>query len=302
MRIMIVTDAWFPQTNGVVRTLAQTAAWLGRFGHEVRMLTPRDFRSIPCPTYPEIRLSLLPGTRGRPRNRCICPASPAHRDRGASRARGAAPLPASRHAIHDFVPHPVPTVSAGAVPHSDRGLVSRAALVPRRRGPLHGQHGLDAQGPGRARIQESVRLASRRRYGSLQAGAQGVPDAAPSDRRLRRTGGRREEHRGVPADALERQQDRHRRRPGTGATAGAVSAKRCSRAIDSGRTSRVTSRLRTSWSSRAAPIHSAWSISRPWPAGCRWPPIPVTGPIDVIEDGVTGALDRGLGGAPRGAR
>jgi glycosyltransferase involved in cell wall biosynthesis len=60
MRIMIVTDAWFPQTNGVVRTLAQTAEWLGRFGHEVRMLTPRDFRSIACPTYPEIRLSLLP--------------------------------------------------------------------------------------------------------------------------------------------------------------------------------------------------------------------------------------------------
>ncbi len=29
MRIMIVTDAWFPQTNGVVNTLAQTAAWLG---------------------------------------------------------------------------------------------------------------------------------------------------------------------------------------------------------------------------------------------------------------------------------
>jgi glycosyltransferase involved in cell wall biosynthesis len=60
MRIMIVTDAWFPQTNGVVSTLAQTAAWLGRFGHEVRLLTPRDFRSIACPTYPEIRLSLFP--------------------------------------------------------------------------------------------------------------------------------------------------------------------------------------------------------------------------------------------------
>jgi hypothetical protein len=52
MRIMIVTDAWFPQTNGVVSTLAQTAAWLGRFGHEVRMITPRDFPSIACPTYP----------------------------------------------------------------------------------------------------------------------------------------------------------------------------------------------------------------------------------------------------------
>ena len=57
---MIVTDAWFPQTNGVVSTLAQTAAWLGRFGHEVRIVNPRDFRNIACPTYPEIRLSLFP--------------------------------------------------------------------------------------------------------------------------------------------------------------------------------------------------------------------------------------------------
>jgi glycosyltransferase involved in cell wall biosynthesis len=60
MRIMIVTDAWFPQTNGVVSTLAQTAAWLGRFGHEVRIINPCDFHSVACPTYPEIRLSILP--------------------------------------------------------------------------------------------------------------------------------------------------------------------------------------------------------------------------------------------------
>jgi hypothetical protein len=60
MRIMIVTDAWFPQTNGVVSTLAQTAACLGRFGHEVKVLTPQDFRSVACPTYREIRLSLFP--------------------------------------------------------------------------------------------------------------------------------------------------------------------------------------------------------------------------------------------------
>ena len=57
---MIVTDAWFPQTNGVVSTLAQTAAWLGRFGHEVRIVNPADFHSVACPTYPEIRLSILP--------------------------------------------------------------------------------------------------------------------------------------------------------------------------------------------------------------------------------------------------
>jgi glycosyltransferase involved in cell wall biosynthesis len=57
---MIVTDAWFPQTNGVVSTLAQTAAWLGRFDHEVRIINPSDFHSVACPTYPEIRLSILP--------------------------------------------------------------------------------------------------------------------------------------------------------------------------------------------------------------------------------------------------
>lgn len=60
MRLMIVTDAWFPQTNGVVNTLAQTSAWLGRFGHEVRISSPADFRTLPCPTYPEIRLALRP--------------------------------------------------------------------------------------------------------------------------------------------------------------------------------------------------------------------------------------------------
>ncbi|MGA8706046.1 MAG: glycosyltransferase family 1 protein [Steroidobacteraceae bacterium] len=58
---MIVSDAWFPLTNGVVTTLAQTASWLGRFGHEVRMVTPRDFTTMACPTYPEIRVAVLPG-------------------------------------------------------------------------------------------------------------------------------------------------------------------------------------------------------------------------------------------------
>jgi hypothetical protein len=57
---MIVTDAWEPQVNGVVRTLKTTAAELGAMGHEVRFLTPLEFRTLPCPTYPEIRLSLFP--------------------------------------------------------------------------------------------------------------------------------------------------------------------------------------------------------------------------------------------------
>jgi glycosyltransferase involved in cell wall biosynthesis len=63
MRVMIVTDAWLPQTNGVVSTLTATAATMRNFGHEIDLLTPVEFRSIPCPTYPEIRLSLRPAKK-----------------------------------------------------------------------------------------------------------------------------------------------------------------------------------------------------------------------------------------------
>ena len=60
MRIMIVTDAWRPQVNGVVRTLTETCRELGELGHNVSMITPLDFRTFPCPTYPDIRLSWRP--------------------------------------------------------------------------------------------------------------------------------------------------------------------------------------------------------------------------------------------------
>lgn len=58
MRIAVVTDAWNPQVNGVVRTLASVTAELRGLGHEVELVAPDRFRSIPCPTYPEIRLAL----------------------------------------------------------------------------------------------------------------------------------------------------------------------------------------------------------------------------------------------------
>lgn len=58
MRILIVTDAWHPQINGVVRTLTAMRDQLTEMGDDVYMLTPQQFRSVPCPTYPEIRLAL----------------------------------------------------------------------------------------------------------------------------------------------------------------------------------------------------------------------------------------------------
>ncbi|MGB5541003.1 MAG: glycosyltransferase family 1 protein [Gammaproteobacteria bacterium] len=58
--VAIVTDAWSPQVNGVVNTLQHTRDNLTGMGCRVTMLTPADYRTIPCPTYPEIRLSLHP--------------------------------------------------------------------------------------------------------------------------------------------------------------------------------------------------------------------------------------------------
>ena len=59
MKIVIVTDAWHPQVNGVVRTLDSTGQYLRKLGHQVKYLTPQDFRTIPCPTYPQIRLAVF---------------------------------------------------------------------------------------------------------------------------------------------------------------------------------------------------------------------------------------------------
>lgn len=59
MRILIATDAWTPQVNGVVRTLETLGTQLRRLGHEVRFVTPDGFRTVPMPTYPEIKLALF---------------------------------------------------------------------------------------------------------------------------------------------------------------------------------------------------------------------------------------------------
>ena len=61
--ILIVTDAWYPQVNGVVRTLIHTKNELIAKGHKVTLLTPEGFFTIPCPSYPEIRLALFPATK-----------------------------------------------------------------------------------------------------------------------------------------------------------------------------------------------------------------------------------------------
>jgi glycosyltransferase involved in cell wall biosynthesis len=63
LRLTLVTDAWAPQMNGVVRTLMRTRDELAAMGHEMDVISPDLFNGFPCPTYPEIKLALLPGRK-----------------------------------------------------------------------------------------------------------------------------------------------------------------------------------------------------------------------------------------------
>src|SRR3978361_987196 len=58
MRILIATDAWHPQVNGVVRTLTSLARCASGLGAEIEFLTPDGFPSFALPTYPGLRVAL----------------------------------------------------------------------------------------------------------------------------------------------------------------------------------------------------------------------------------------------------
>jgi glycosyltransferase involved in cell wall biosynthesis len=60
MRIALATDAWFPQVNGVVRSIATTVEELERRGHDIRLVTPDQFITVPMPGYASIRLAVAP--------------------------------------------------------------------------------------------------------------------------------------------------------------------------------------------------------------------------------------------------
>jgi len=96
-RIAIATDAWHPQVNGVVTTLERTAAELGGLGFEVLVLNPGLFRTVPCPSYPSIRLAFAP-------RRVV-----------------------AEH-LSEFVPHAVHIATEGPIGHAVRRYCLRAGL------------------------------------------------------------------------------------------------------------------------------------------------------------------------------
>lgn len=58
LKIALITDAWKPQVNGVVTTLHNTCKELEASGHEVKIISPDQFITVPCPSYPSIKLAI----------------------------------------------------------------------------------------------------------------------------------------------------------------------------------------------------------------------------------------------------
>lgn len=66
MRIVLISDAWHPQINGVVTTVTNTVATLKTLGHEVELITPDRFKTYPWPGYPDVGMAFLCGPSLRP--------------------------------------------------------------------------------------------------------------------------------------------------------------------------------------------------------------------------------------------
>jgi glycosyltransferase involved in cell wall biosynthesis len=63
MRLLLVTDAWHPQQNGVVRVIGTLITTLKAMRHDIHLISPDGFVTLPCPTYPDIRLAVAAGRK-----------------------------------------------------------------------------------------------------------------------------------------------------------------------------------------------------------------------------------------------
>jgi hypothetical protein len=131
MRILIATDAWRPQINGVVKTLECTIVELERRGHAVRVISPDMFWTMPMPSYPEIRLAFARKSRLRAILRDFNP-DHVHIATEGPRLGHARRLPEGGSPLLHLLPYTVPGVRERAPPHSGPLELRHAPPLPRR--------------------------------------------------------------------------------------------------------------------------------------------------------------------------
>ena len=140
MRILLATDAWEPQVNGVVRTLTRVVAELREMGDEVEVISPDQFATFPLPTYPEIKLAMGAQEKVRQRFKAFEPEAIHIATEGPLGPRRAADLPGVEAAVHHQLPHAVPGICLGPAAAAARRRLRLHALVPQAVGPADGGH------------------------------------------------------------------------------------------------------------------------------------------------------------------
>ena len=170
LKILIVTDAWKPQVNGVVRTLEVLGEDLTALGHNVRYATPEGRFTIGLPTYPRNppgAVSAQKAGTGDTRLRARRRAYRHRRHIGDERARH---LPEARHRLLHLLSHPLSRICAGALSADPGGTgLSLAALVSRSRHRHDGGDRESAARDGGAWLHQSAHLVARRGCGPLSS-------------------------------------------------------------------------------------------------------------------------------------
>ena len=272
MRILIISDAWHPQVNGVVRTLSMLQRELTELGHTVEVIGPDRFRTMPLPSYGTIQLAVAPSRR-------LVPMIEAFRPEALHIAtEGPLGWAARRWAIRRGV-----AFTTSFHTRFPEYLHARARIpVALGYAWLRWFHG-SANGTMVATGSLRRELAGRG-FRNLRPWSRGVdldrfrPGRArglalsAADLPLCRPPRGREEPRRLPLARPAGHQGRGRRRAATGGAAGRISPKRSSSASGTGRSSPAPMPGPTCSCSPRSPTRSAWCCWKAWPAAPRSPP------------------------------
>ena len=221
MRVLIATDAWHPQVNGVVRTLTSLAKSMASLGATVDFLTPEGFPSFPLPTYPDLRLA-IPSRREIARR--IEQAAP---DAIHIATEGTIGYMARAYCMRRGLPFTTSYTTRFPEYISARAPIPESwsyAALRRFHSRRDGDDGFDRFADGDlapARLRQSRHVDARRRHRAVPARSRDRAGFAATDLRDRRTDRGREEPRGFSFARPAGHQGRDRRRSAGGRTAAA---------------------------------------------------------------------------------
>ena len=155
MRILIATDAWHPQVNGVVRTLTSLARAAEKLGVTIEFLSPEGFPSVPRSDLSGIASGAAEPAQDRAAHRAGPAGRHSHRDGRHHRHHDPRLVPHPRPAVHDELHDAVSRIYFGALADPGALDLRRAAPLSWRRGRDHGGDAVADGGAERARISKT---------------------------------------------------------------------------------------------------------------------------------------------------